>query len=337
MLVSYSTGKRYLPEEVDHPLFMPTVDEALKHCEDSEYRGPYHLQLIVEWDLELRQALIIDDQDFQCPVNFGNIDHVEVKNANLNRATLQDCFDVYFREERLGADNAWMCPACKKRQQCIKKLSLWSTPDVFIIHFKRFRQASSLQRTKLSTLVVFPLNGLDMNLYLSNNGNSVTSLDGVEMYADHLSSWQKSKSREGLSKSEDNIYDLYAVCNHHGNMQAGHYTAYCKSIDNRWYSFDDLKVAEVSDNAVVTSDAYILFYQRSTLNSSSCNSSTTSSSASTHSASISNCNQSYEHWTSRLSSRSSQSSQSHDNLSLTTNHFGKGKKNHSNTYLIKKE
>ena len=244
MLVSYSTGKRYLPEEVDHPLFMPTVDEALKHCEDSEYRGPYHLQLIVEWDLELRQALIIDDQDFQCPVNFGNIDHVEVKNANLNRATLQDCFDVYFREERLGADNAWMCPACKKRQQCIKKLSLWSTPDVFIIHFKRFRQASSLQRTKLSTLVVFPLNGLDMNLYLSNNGNSVTSLDGVEMYADHLSPWQKSKSREGLSKSEDNIYDLYAVCNHHGNMQAGHYTAYCKSIDNRWYSFDDLKVAE---------------------------------------------------------------------------------------------
>lgn len=66
-----------------------------------------------------------------------------------------------------------------------------------------------------------------------------------------------------ISKHQSSIYDLYAVCNHHGDMSSGHYTAFCRNpINGRWYSFDDTRVGEVSSELIVTSDAYILFYAK---------------------------------------------------------------------------
>lgn len=50
-------------------------------------------------------------------------------------------------------------------------------------------------------------------------------------------------------KDEPNpiYYDLYAVSNHYGSLNGGHYTATCKNvIDNKWYYFDDGSVRPVS-------------------------------------------------------------------------------------------
>ena len=61
----------------------------------------------------------------------------------------------------------------------------------------------------------------------------------------------------------DDTYDLYAVCNHIGNMNSGHYTAYCRNHrDGRWYSYDDTQVHPISESEVVTKNAYMLFYCR---------------------------------------------------------------------------
>jgi ubiquitin carboxyl-terminal hydrolase 4/11/15 len=44
------------------------------------------------------------------------------------------------------------------------------------------------------------------------------------------------------------IYDLYAVSNHFGSLNGGHYTAYgYNSIANRWYEFNDSSVSSVSN------------------------------------------------------------------------------------------
>ena len=63
-------------------------------------------------------------------------------------------------------------------------------------------------------------------------------------------------------------YDLYAVCNHHGNdLQGGHYTATCRNpTDGKWYSFDDVHTRTITkpEDEVVSEDAYILFYQKCT-------------------------------------------------------------------------
>ena len=194
-----------------------------------------------------------------------------------------------------------MCPSCKRRQQCFKKLSLWSVPDVFIVHLKRFRhviQSSNSQRAKLSTLVLFPIHGLDMTEYLSPRNYHVQQTNGNALPT-FWSPWKRPRIYGNFSKNDDNLYDLYAVCNHHGNMQGGHYTAYCKNpIDGCWYSFDDTKVSQIQESSIITEDAYILFYQRSSLSSSalsSCASSSTSGYSSASSFSV-------EHWAFRMPS-----------------------------------
>ncbi|KAJ8798602.1 hypothetical protein J1605_016405 [Eschrichtius robustus] len=183
----------------------------------------------------------------------------------------------------LAPDDAWRCPHCKQLQQGSITLSLWTLPDVLIIHLKRFRQEGD-KRMKLQNMVKFPLTGLDMTPHVVKRSQSSWSLPS------HWSPWRRPY---GLGRDpEDYIYDLYAVCNHHGTMQGGHYTAYCKnSVDGLWYCFDDSDVQQLSEDEVCTQTAYILFYQRRTaIPSWSANSSVAGSTSS------SLC----EHWVSRL-------------------------------------
>lgn len=35
------------------------------------------------------------------------------------------------------------------------------------------------------------------------------------------------------------VYDLYAVSNHFGSLNGGHYTASAKNPDGRWYYYND--------------------------------------------------------------------------------------------------
>lgn len=58
------------------------------------------------------------------------------------------------------------------------------------------------------------------------------------------------------------IYDLYAVTNHFGSLNGGHYTAFGKNPDGNWYNFNDSQVSGVSSKSVCSSAAYLLFYRR---------------------------------------------------------------------------
>ena len=58
------------------------------------------------------------------------------------------------------------------------------------------------------------------------------------------------------------VYDLYGVSNHFGSLNGGHYTAYGKNIDGKWYNFNDSSVSSSNENSVVTDAAYLLFYRR---------------------------------------------------------------------------
>ena len=80
--------------------------------------------------------------------------------------TLEECFDLHTKEEELGADDAWLCPHCHKRQQgTLKKLNFFNLPDVLVLHLKRFHITNG-RRTKLCTRVEFPVNGLDMSKHI---------------------------------------------------------------------------------------------------------------------------------------------------------------------------
>lgn len=61
-------------------------------------------------------------------------------------------------------------------------------------------------------------------------------------------------------------YDLYGVINHFGSLSAGHYTAACRVPMGKgketWYSFNDEVVSKLVPQAVLSPNAYILFYVR---------------------------------------------------------------------------
>lgn len=116
---------------------------------------------------------------------------------------------------QLAPDDAWKCPHCKQLQQGMVQMSLWTLPDILILHLKRFRQVGE-RRNKLSTLVRFPLTALDMAPHMVKRSNCTRQ----------SSTWkqQHHPRHETGQHPEDYLYDLYAVCNHHGGMHGGHYT-----------------------------------------------------------------------------------------------------------------
>lgn len=51
----------YLDPELEHPLFMEAIDQALALC--SEDGGPPHVKLVLEWTSESKNTIIADDSD----------------------------------------------------------------------------------------------------------------------------------------------------------------------------------------------------------------------------------------------------------------------------------
>ncbi|KAM9296796.1 ubiquitin carboxyl-terminal hydrolase 43 [Gastrophryne carolinensis] len=244
----------YLSAKDARPLQHPAIDRALQLCGSG---GPPHVKLVVEWDPKtkermfgsIQEEVVQDDES----VRTQQLDHQQ------QSCSLAECFQLYTKEEQLALDDAWRCPHCKVLQQGTVKLSLWTLPDILIVHLKRFRQVGG-RRNKLSTLVRFPLAGLDMAPHVVKRSQS-----GGRSPVGQWSSWKPPPYRPVDNGPLDVLYDLYAVCNHHGSLQGGHYTAFCRnSVDARWYSYDDSNVEQIPQDDVCTRGAYLLFYQKRT-------------------------------------------------------------------------
>lgn len=123
--------------------------------------------------------------------------------------TLDECLDEFGKEEILSEQDTWYCPRCKEHRRASKKFELWKTPDILVMHLKRF-SSSGMRRDKLDVEVDFPIEGLD----LTNR-----------VIAPHT--------------DKEEIYDLFAVDDHWGGLGGGHYTAFAKSfIDGHWYEYN---------------------------------------------------------------------------------------------------
>ena len=62
-------------------------------------------------------------------------------------------------------------------------------------------------------------------------------------------------------------YKLISVCTHIGKSGSiGHYIAYCKSKENKWYEFNDTYITETKFENINSYSPYILIYKKSILN-----------------------------------------------------------------------
>ncbi|KAM9468420.1 ubiquitin carboxyl-terminal hydrolase 2a isoform 2-T3 [Clarias gariepinus] len=148
--------------------------------------------------------------------------------------SLMDCMRLFTKEDVLDGDEKPTCYRCKARRKCTKKFTIQKFPKILVLHLKRFSEAR-VRSSKLSTFVNFPMKDLDLREFASDRSSSA-------------------------------VYNLYAVSNHSGTTMGGHYTAYCCNPDlGEWYTFNDSRVTPMSSSQVRSSDAYVLFYERSGL------------------------------------------------------------------------
>ncbi|CAD5118594.1 DgyrCDS7280 [Dimorphilus gyrociliatus] len=232
-----SDGSKELPRDVEHPLLVAEVEKILEEHIPSS--GPVHIKMVAEFQDEIQSGLAHQTVD-----EHESVEQVRVANASNPICTLYDCLQLYTKDERLE-DDTWMCPNCNKRPAKPNKvLKFWSTPDMLVIHLKRFRQiAPTARRVKVDLLVTYPITGLDLSKYVCES------------------------SHRFKSPHNQHIYDLVGVVNHYGNMLGGHYTAVCRSghPDKKWHIYDDKQVNKIMESEVVTSSAYMLFYRKCSL------------------------------------------------------------------------
>jgi ubiquitin carboxyl-terminal hydrolase 2/21 len=140
--------------------------------------------------------------------------------------TLNDCFELFSQEEELDDENKYKCDKCSETTNAHKMTEIWKTADTLIISLKRFTKSG----LKINTNVSYPVDGFELKTV---NGDK-------------------------------NVYNLYAVCNHLGDVDGGHYFSYVKhKPTNTWYEMNDHQIRTISSTSrIVNHFAYILFYER---------------------------------------------------------------------------
>lgn len=160
---------------------------------------------------------------------------VEIPNTGKTRIpTLMDCFTHYCTSEVMEGDNAWFNETTGKYQDVKRGMMYWSLPNIMIIDLKRV-QYTERGPAKITIPVEIPLRDLDLSSFVSGY------------------------------KRESYVYELYAVCNHHGNFSKnGHYTATICAANNIWYMFNDenVKQVEMKGDAITSNLPYCLFYRK---------------------------------------------------------------------------
>jgi len=96
---------------------------------------------------------------------------------------------LFMKDEKLEGDEMWYCGKCKEHVVAQKKMSIYSCPEILVVHLKRFSHTRGLfGGRKINDLVSFPVEGLDLTRYV------IDQSDNTKVYK----------------------YDLYAVSNHYG-------------------------------------------------------------------------------------------------------------------------
>jgi ubiquitin carboxyl-terminal hydrolase 8 len=153
---------------------------------------------------------------------------VSLPHSQENRVTLISCIDDFCKKERLVGENAWFNEKTNKKQDVDKGVSFWSFPEILVIHLKRW----DYEGKKDQRLVTMQSDRLDLSSYVKGYNH------------------------------KDYVYELYGICDHHGGVAGGHYTATIKNANSEWYVFNDASVTKIGSEKIINSSAYCLFFRK---------------------------------------------------------------------------
>lgn len=153
---------------------------------------------------------------------------LDIRKAN----TIDEALDLYFARERLE-DMGYKCESCKKKVSATKQFSLERAPISLCIQLKRF----SIVGNKLNKHIP-----IRQQLNLS-----------------------KYTLKKGGAHDQPLTYRLVSMVTHLGASQhCGHYTAIGLTDSGTYYQFDDSYVRPISVQNVLSTSAYIIFYELET-------------------------------------------------------------------------
>ncbi|KAM6382309.1 ubiquitin carboxyl-terminal hydrolase 16 isoform 1-T1 [Alca torda] len=197
------------------------------------------------------------------------------EDLNPEEGSIYHCLYQFTRNEKLTETNKLLCDVCTQRHygpknniksekyvytNAKKQMLISLAPPVLTLHLKRFQQAGFNLR-KVNRHIKFS-EVIDLAPFCTVKCKNVA---------------------EGKTKV---LYSLYGVVEHSGTMRSGHYTAYAKmrSLNNhlsdlvlrgrspqaletepvkgQWFHISDTHVQAVSASKVLSSQAYLLFYER---------------------------------------------------------------------------
>ncbi|XP_027536700.1 ubiquitin carboxyl-terminal hydrolase 16 isoform X1 [Neopelma chrysocephalum] len=198
------------------------------------------------------------------------------EDLNPEEGSIHHCLYQFTRNETLTETNKLLCDVCTQRHcgpknniksekkyvytNAKKQMLISLAPPILTLHLKRFQHAGfNLQ--KVNRHIKFP-EVIDLAPFCTAKCKNVA---------------------EGNKKV---LYSLYGVVEHSGTMRSGHYTAYVKMrtmnnhlsdlvlrgqspqaletepVKGQWFHISDTHVQAVSASKVLSSQAYLLFYER---------------------------------------------------------------------------
>ena len=180
-------------------------------------------------------CLYITKEEYIKP--FNEICSIVATKENLETKTpsLADSLIHFSLHEKLEKENQYFCPNCKRLCNAYHKSDIFYSPPYLIISIKRF-QRNYITKTKIQLLkkkdeLNYNIDYIDLDNYISG------------------------------PKNPKNFYTLYAVNQHSGSNEGGHYSSACKNF-GKWYMFDDHAVFPCDDDMICVPEGYLLFYRK---------------------------------------------------------------------------
>ena len=218
-----------------------TIADTVVVKGDSKKLNPFIIKSLTEttpkaikgeiWKTVRRCIQINDLESIQITNELILMDENGIVLDNLTAITLKDKSEFVLSFN--GTFQPTVVSDVERDDAALKKLEIKLSPLILVIQLKRFT-FDGYSTTKLNTFIKFPLSGL---------------------------------------KIGEHTYTLYAVLNHIGSATAGHYYSQVR-LDHTgtWWTYNDVLThqtihptrfnTQTAEEAVVTSSAYILFYQR---------------------------------------------------------------------------
>ncbi|GAM22658.1 hypothetical protein SAMD00019534_058330 [Acytostelium subglobosum LB1] len=235
--------------------------------------------------------------------NHGNHGNNTSNGNGVDRGhnTLLSCLERFTQPEKL--DDKYFCRRCNTKQDSTKQLSFDTLPVVFCFHLKRFDQ-SKKRTHKIDTFIEFPqildmspytsthkkkslkrkhseinvepqqqctdeqTNGkVEDEAMIDQNTTSKTTTNEKDTETETTETTETTEQTTEILPTlhDDNYtYELFAVVNHTGKMDGGHYTCYVKH-NERWFKCDDSIISNASLYNVIQSKGYLLFYMKKQL------------------------------------------------------------------------